>query len=228
MKTRDVAHIGVLLAAGAGSRFGGAYAGAKLDQLIDGVTVGARAFDNLAAAVDTVMVVVRAESSGLGLLAASHGATVIVNPSPERGLGFSLALAVRRILASSLNAHFLWVALADMPWIKMHTFLRLARLASEPSAESFLRIVQPVFIPSTDNAHDELVTARRGKPGHPVVFGCGHFAALAALDGDVGARDLIETNSATLIRMETSDEGIWRDVDSPDDLVLVPRNGAFG
>jgi molybdenum cofactor cytidylyltransferase len=56
----------------------------------------------------------------------------------------------------------------------------------------------------------------RGERGHPVGFGAVHFAALAALDGDTGARDLFRRNEAT--RLDVADPGILRDVDTPDDL----------
>jgi len=55
-----------------------------------------------------------------------------------------------------------------------------------------------------------------GSGGHPIGFGADFFAGLTALDGDEGARRLIDP--AKLIRIETDDAGILRDVDTPADL----------
>ena len=56
----------------------------------------------------------------------------------------------------------------------------------------------------------------RGVRGHPVGFGRAHGVALAQLDGDTGARALL--NDPRLIRIDTEDAGVLRDVDSPDAL----------
>jgi molybdenum cofactor cytidylyltransferase len=212
-------NIGVLLAAGAGSRFGGAYPGAKLDQLIDGVAVGVRSFENLAAAVDHVVVVVRDANSTLAMHARSRGATVIVNDAPDRGMGHSLSLAVSHIKAEHANAQFIWATMADLPFIKKHTFKFLARIISGNKFQSALRIIQPVFVPSpTAVINGEIGLSDAPRVGHPVIFGRVHWPALAALDGDEGARSVVRANREHMITVETDDEGVWRDIDTPSDL----------
>jgi molybdenum cofactor cytidylyltransferase len=218
MNDKQRLHIGVLLAAGAGTRFGGAYAGAKLDQLIDGVSVGVRSFENLAKAVDAMVVVVRDESSALASHARSRGATVIVNSEPERGLGRSLALAAQHALATYTNAQFLWATLADMPCIEKNTFdlLRTEKLGD--TSNNSYKIFQPMYVAALHAHVGTRAREQHGKPGHPVVFGRAHWAALAALDGDVGARAVIAANREHLVCIETNDEGVWRDIDTPLDL----------
>jgi CTP:molybdopterin cytidylyltransferase MocA len=140
-------HIGVLLAAGAGSRFGGAYPGEKLDALIDGVTVGVRSFERLHAACDATVVVVRDERSKLALHASASGAHVVVNRAAERGMGHSLAIAAVEVQEIFTDAQYLWTTLADLPFIENSTFYRLAQLASDDNAKSLNCILQPIFTP---------------------------------------------------------------------------------
>ena len=207
-------HIGVLLAAGAGTRFGGAYPGAKLDQPFGDKTVGIRSFENLRAVCDAVVVVVRDHDVSLSRHARSRGASVIVNATPTRGLGHSLALAADYVITQHPSALFIWASLADMPWIEKSTFdrMRLACQGDKDGSQS--QIVQPIFIAAAGAAHE-----RHRKPGHPVVMGRAHWPMLAALDGDAGARGVIAAHPDCVALVETDDVGVWRDVDTPADLL---------
>jgi molybdenum cofactor cytidylyltransferase len=55
-----------------------------------------------------------------------------------------------------------------------------------------------------------------GRRGNPVGFGRVHLAALLALEGDQGARRLLQTCPVTEVPVE--DPGIFRDIDTPADL----------
>jgi molybdenum cofactor cytidylyltransferase len=57
-----------------------------------------------------------------------------------------------------------------------------------------------------------------GRRGHPVGFSPALFADLAALDGDEGARSVIERHRAWLEVVRVDDPGIFFDVDTPGDL----------
>jgi molybdenum cofactor cytidylyltransferase len=184
---------GVLLAAGAGARFGG---GKLLAKLADGTAVGRRACANLLAAVPEVIAVVRPDDAELARELAAAGARVTVCPDAQRGMGASLAHGVR----AAGDADAVMVALADMPWIRPDTLLMVA-------AE--LRRGEPL-----------VVSRHRGRRGHPVGFGRMHYPALMGLDNDEGARDMIA--QATRIRwIDVDDPGVLRDVDTPADLKAV-------
>jgi molybdenum cofactor cytidylyltransferase len=218
---KTIAHIGVLLAAGAGTRFGGAYAGAKLDALIDGVAVGVRAFDALSAACDATFVVVRDGQGALARYASASGARVIVNDAPDRGMGRSLALAVNAVLAHYVNAQFLWASMADLPFIEKTTFQAIRQKLLGDKLQSSNTILQPIFdVPQSDIASlSPRAKTQLGLPGHPVVFGRAHWPALAALDGDQGAKNIIANHQDKVVRIPIADEGIWRDIDAPSDLM---------
>lgn len=220
-ESNSIRRVGVLLAAGAGMRFGGAYAGAKLDQSIDGVAVGIRAFDTMHAHCDATVVVVRSLASALATHATARGGTAVLARDAAQGMGASLADGARYAMATYPNALFLLVSMADMPWIDKSTYSRLCDIFIGDAINSQYTIAQPIFQPAP-NAEPALVAAR-ARPGHPVAFGRAHWSALAALTGDSGARRVIERERKHLISVETTDAGIWRDVDTAADLPQQPR-----
>ena len=81
---------GILLAAGAGTRFGG---GKLLAKLADGTTVGRRACANLVAAVPEVIAVVRPGDDELAEELAAAGARVTVCPDAQAGMGAASRMA---------------------------------------------------------------------------------------------------------------------------------------
>ena len=181
--------VGILLAAGSASRFGGE----KLRVSLPGGTpVGIAALENLAAAVDTVVVVVRPHDALLAAAFAARGARVTACPQAAEGMGVSLAWGVR---AAPVAAGWV-IALADMPW------LRSATIAGVVAA---LRHGAAIAAPQ-----------RQGKRGHPVGFAADHYAELIALSGDEGAKPVVARHRVTLI--DTDDTGILRDVDTQQDL----------
>lgn len=189
---RDV--VGILLAAGSGTRFGG-------DKLLAGSrgaghdgAVGVAACRNLVAAVPTVIAVVRPGDAALAAALTVAGARVVECGNAADGMGASLACGVR----ASLAAPGWVVALADMPWIRPGTIALVA---------DALRNGAPVAAPF-----------HAGRRGHPVGFGSACRAELAALAGDEGAKAVVAAHRDALVPIEVDDPGVLRDVDTPDDL----------
>jgi len=90
------------------------------------------------------------------------------------------------------------IALADMPWIKAATAASVADALRRGSA-----IVAPAYA---------------GQRGHPVGIAARFYSALAALDGDEGAKRLMSTHAAAVELIAVNDPGIVRDVDRRGDL----------
>jgi molybdenum cofactor cytidylyltransferase len=184
---------GVLLAAGLGSRFDPLGLQNKLlAPLPDGVPVARAAAHRLLLTVPQVIAVVRPGAEALAHVLNDAGCDVVFSLDAARGMGASLAAGVR----ASGDAEGWIVALADMPWIASATIDALARALDDGAS-----IVVPEY---------------RGRRGHPVGFHPEHRDALAALDGDVGARSLLATHK--VMRIEVDDAGILRDVDTREDL----------
>jgi molybdenum cofactor cytidylyltransferase len=138
--------------------------------------------------------VLRPEQSELQMRLVGESVQVLIDRAPDGGMGSSLAHAVR----SSPEAIGWLVALADMPFVKSSTLCSVVE-----ALRSGAEIAAPVY---------------RGRRGHPVGFSKRWFAELSNLQGDVGARRLIENHPLSITFVEVDDPGIHRDVDTPDDV----------
>lgn len=121
--------VGLLLAAGSGSRFGSD----KLRHALPhGVPIAVQALRHLKAEVPNVVVVVRAGGEGL-----FEGEKVVVCPDAEDGMGTSLACAVRA--AGEADGYL--IALGDMPFVRRTTIaaVRDALVAGAPLAAPYFR-----------------------------------------------------------------------------------------
>lgn len=182
---------GVLLAAGAGSRFGG---GKLLHPLTDGTPVGLAALRNLRQALSRVVVVVRPGDTALAATFAGEGVPVIECAEAVDGMGHSLAAAVR----AEAHAAGWVVALGDMPRVAAHSIEAVI-----VALHSGARIAVPTY---------------QGKRGHPVGFAASCREQLLALHGDAGARSLLQRYAAEVVVVEVDDPGILQDVDTAADL----------
>jgi molybdenum cofactor cytidylyltransferase len=102
------------------------------------------------------------------------------------------------VAALSADCDGVFVFLGDMPLIPPNVPPALAEvLAAGASAAA------PAF---------------EGRRGHPVLFGRSLFPALARLQGDEGAREVLRGLGDGLVIVATPDPGVLIDVDAPGDL----------
>ena len=181
----------ILLAAGAGMRFGGEK---LLHPLEDGVAIAAHAARNLLAATSDVVAVVRWGDFPLYDMLEQEGCQVTMFQGAARGMGASLAHGV----AQARGADGWIVALADMPRIAPAT-IRMVTTALQQGA----LIAAPVY---------------KGERGHPVGFGATLRDELLKLDGDQGARALVERHRDSIQLIECDDPGVLFDVDRKSDI----------
>jgi molybdenum cofactor cytidylyltransferase len=182
---------GILLAAGTATRFGG---GKLLHPLEDGVAIAAHAARNLLAVAGEVVAVVRWGDFPLSDMLDEEGCRVTMFQGATRGMGASLAHGV----SEARDADGWIVALADMPRIAPETVRKVA-VALEQGA----LIAAPTF---------------KGERGHPVGFGAALRSELLALDGDHGARAVIERHREAVKLVECDDPGVLYDIDRKSDL----------
>ena len=121
----------------------------------------------------------------------------VVCPSAERGMGASLAGGV----AALADAPGWLIGLADMPAVPHEVIVRVRQA-----------IVDGAFLAAP------FCGARRG---HPVGFSASCRDELLALDGDRGARSLIERDAQHLLRITTTCVGVLTDIDTPSDLISL-------
>jgi molybdenum cofactor cytidylyltransferase len=184
--------VGILLAAGSASRFGGG----KLLHEINGVPIGVLAARNLSEAVTHVVAVVRPGDERLRAALLKENIEVVICDDADDGMGASLACGVR----AAKDAEGWLVALADMPFIKPETISEIAEQVAHGAV-----IVAPEY---------------SGQRGHPVGFVKQFGTELMALHGDAGARDLLMRYSALVMTLKTHDRGVVRDIDTAEDLLV--------
>jgi molybdenum cofactor cytidylyltransferase len=61
------------------------------------------------------------------------------------------------------------------------------------------------------------VPVYKGRRGHPVIFSKSLFRELAAAPLDQGAKSVVRAHAAETLEVETEDEGITFDIDTPED-----------
>ncbi|GGP24384.1 nucleotidyltransferase family protein [Silvimonas amylolytica] len=188
--------VGVLLAAGRASRFGSPK---LLHPLGDGSRLGVRSAVNLIDAVPYSVAVVSPRHALLRYLLEAAGMHVLVYGDDETGMGDSLAHAVQQ----TSHAAGWVVALADMPFIQPGTIRQVVRRLAAGSA-----LVVPTF---------------NGQCGHPVGFAGHYFNQLSVLQGDAGARFIIERDAAAAQFLPVTDPGVHLDIDTRDDLARMDR-----
>ena len=154
---------GLVLAAGAGRRFGGPKALARTPEGVPWTALSVRMLE--AAGCARVLVVLGAEADAARALVPSSAEVVVADGWAE-GMGASLAAG----LAAASTASAVLVTLVDLPGLPVEAALRV--IGSDPGPGSLRR------------------TVYHGRPGHPVLIGTQHLAGLAAsLAGDRGGRD---------------------------------------
>ena len=181
----------ILLAAGAGARFGG---DKLLHPLEDGVAIAAHAARNLLAATPDVVAVVRWGDFPLYEMLEQEGCQVTMFQGAARGMGASLAHGV----AQARGADGWVVALADMPRVPVAIIKEIIA-----SLAGGALIAAPVH---------------KGERGHPVGFGAALRDELLALDGDQGARAVLERHRNAVKLVECDDPGVLYDIDRKTDI----------
>lgn len=91
-----------------------------------------------------------------------------------------------------------------------------ACLGDMPLAPAAIDRLIAAFDPA--GGRDVVAPTRGGRRGHPVLWGRAYFGAIGELSGDVGARGLLSSCADRLVLVETDDEGVLFDVDTPEDL----------
>lgn len=182
---------GILLAAGAATRFGG---DKLLHPLEDGVAIAAHAARNLRTATSEIVAVVRWGDFPLSDMLDEEECRVSMFQDAGRGMGASLAHGV----AQARDADGWIVALADMPRIAPETMRKIAA-----ALEQGAQIAAPTY---------------KGERGHPVGFSAKLRDELLTLDGDQGARTVLERHRDAVKLIECDDPGVLYDVDRKSDL----------
>lgn len=176
----------VLMASGAGRRFGGN----KLLHPVDGVPMILRAFAAVPAELFVRACVVSRYPEILAM-AGERGYLPVPNPDADQGQSASVRLG----LAELLEMDGVLFCVCDQPWLRRDSVERLlAEFAAHPGRICAL--------------------SWRGERGSPAVFPSGLFPQLLALTGDRGGGGVIRAHRDRLRLVEASGPEELQDVDT--------------
>jgi molybdenum cofactor cytidylyltransferase len=188
----------LILAGGAGRRFGGSELGAKLLADVAGAPVVCRVADRVASVgFAEVLVVTGAEDARIR--AALEGIACRIIHAADWGEGMAATLR-HGLAALAPDTRGACVFLGDMPLVPVGLCPELTAAAEHAGYAARPRC--------------------EGLPGHPVAFTLAAFSDLAALSGDQGATALLKARS-DVAYIDTEERGALIDIDSPADLAAV-------
>jgi molybdenum cofactor cytidylyltransferase len=156
------------------------------------------------------VVVAEPHAAAARAAAAGHCDAIVVNPEPARGMGSSLAEAVRTLDPDRLGpcaqrrVGRFDVALS---WPVDHPLVRPETVRAVLDAAAVGNLVIPRF---------------GGRGGHPTAFGAalfGELIAAAALPG--GARNVVARDHSRVVTLDLDDPGVGVDVDTPEVLATL-------
>ncbi|HEV8404138.1 MAG TPA: NTP transferase domain-containing protein [Candidatus Limnocylindrales bacterium] len=183
--------VGLVLAAGAGSRFGGR----KLLAPIGGRPILQHVLDALAAAgIDDVVVVLGADAAAIEPAIRWRAERRVINPDPSRGLSSSVAVGFETI---GPDVGAVLVALGDQPLVSVEV---IGSLLDGPASSG-----RPIAVPVYAD----------GRGRNPVVVRRAAFPVVGEASGDRGLGPVLEAHPDLVA--EIAVEGANPDVDTPGD-----------
>lgn len=188
-----MAAVGIVPAAGAAERFGGA----KLLANVGGMPLLERTIRSLLdGGVDRVIVVLGPDAENIRKAVPALGdrrVLVATNRKPEHGMFSSIQAGVREATGDPIL-----VLPGDMPYVEPATVAALLQRYDEASA-----IVSPRF---------------NGKRGHPVVIPGKYRDEIVEWKHEETLHDLLRRHSSERVDLDVADKGVVRDVDVPGDV----------
>ena len=188
----------IVLAAGRSTRMGSIN---KLTAVLDGMPLVRHAAEAACGCgASPVLVVTGHEAEAVRAAVAGLPVTCVHNPDFAQGLASSLRIGVGAVPAGVDGAV---VLLGDMPAVTATLVRRLiAAFGAEPAAVAAVPVLD-------------------GEWGNPVVLAASLFPDVAALDGDAGARKLLQSRRGMVVEVAVSDGAVMLDVDTPDVLAVL-------
>lgn len=182
----------VILAAGMSTRMGES----KLSLMLDGMPIVEHVISNVEVSdVDEIVLVYSRFTQPVAAIARRHGISAVNNEDAEKGLSTS----VKRGLAELLGAEAVMFFLGDQPFIETNDINRLV----EHFKMNRGKIVVPI---------------NYGGRGNPVIFPEKYFSEILTIEGDKGARKLLDKYEDEVIFVEVKESKIQFDIDTTDDF----------
>jgi molybdenum cofactor cytidylyltransferase len=199
---------GVILAAGESSRMGRDKALLPWPPEPAGVlssgTFLSAAIELFAPYVDMVLVVAGKNEHGLAPVVYGSGASLVVNPDPDRGQFSSLQAGLHEVLNRGRDGAM--ITLVDRPPVKPATI--------EALDEAFERAVQ--------QSKWAVVPEHGGKHGHPILAGREMIEAFLRAPASSSAREVEHAHLDKILYVPVDDPLVAANVDTPEQYAALP------
>ena len=183
----------ILLAAGQSKRMSGEN---KLIKSVKGIPLIKCALNNiLKSHVNEIIIVLGYQNETIEkLIDKTSRIKFVFNSNFESGMASSIIKGIKKL---SKKTDSFFISLGDMPSINYDTYNQLIKCNKNKKA------IVPMF---------------KGQQGNPVLFPKSFEEKLLSIQGDSGAKKILEINKKEVLYLEINDPGIIRDLDVPNDF----------
>ena len=175
----------ILLAAGLSKRMGGEN---KLTKKIQGIPLIKHSVKNiLASSINELIIVLGYQKEIIEKLIDKHEKVkFIFNKDFESGMSSSIKIGINHL---SDNSEAFFICLADMPMVNSNIYDLLIK---------------------SRNRKDILVPTYKGQQGNPILFNKSMKEKIMSINGDTGAKKILELNKDKILNLEISDQGVTK------------------
>ena len=193
----------IILAAGLSSRMNGEN---KLTKKINGIPLISHTIKNiLGSAVDEIVIVVGYEGDILkSLIEKNKKIKIIYNKNYNSGIASSIKIGLKNI---STKTEAFFISLGDMPNVNQNIYNKLIKVRDKYNKKLKIKYKKEIIIPTYE-----------GKNGNPILFSKHMKKKIMKIEGDVGAKSLVELNMNKILKVPFKNDAIILDFDKPEDF----------
>lgn len=159
--------------------------------------------------VDEVLVVAGKNQSALAPIVYANGASLVVNPNPERGQFSSLRVGLQEVLNRGRDAAM--ITLVDRPPVEVETLAALETAFERVAAER-----RWAAIPQYQGEH-----------GHPILAGREMLEAFLRAPETSNARDIEHEHQTQIVYVPVDDPLVALNIDTPEQYASLKTPGAL-
>ena len=193
----------ILLAAGQSKRMNGEN---KLTKEIEGIPLIKYSVKNiLGSAVDELIIVTGYQKEIIeNIIDKNKKIKFVYNKDFSSGMASSINAGLCKISTKAKN---FFVSLADMPDVNQNIYNKLIK-----GKNSYNMKLKP------ENRKEIIIPTSDGKDGNPVLFSIFMKTDVMKINGDCGAKEVIENNQNKILRIPFQGDGVILDFDTQDNF----------
>tara|TARA_Y100000590_G_scaffold213416_1_gene241871 strand:+ start:20648 stop:21238 length:591 start_codon:yes stop_codon:yes gene_type:complete len=190
----------ILLAAGQSKRMHGEN---KLTKKINGVSLIKHSLQNiLNSSIQEIIIVLGNEKEIIEkLIDKNNKIKIVFNNNFKKGMSSSIKTGLKFL---SKETHAFFICLGDMPTVNYYD-----RILSfyNSNLELKKKNKKDIFVPTYKNIQT-----------NPILFNISMKEKIMTLEGDIGAKEILELNKDKILNVNINDLGLAKDFDTPDDF----------